>query len=221
MPKNLTTKHRSATASIGASTMKIPRKLFQTAPRTDDLTLEIINNIDYLTRINGSWEYRIYNDRECIDFIRNAYGAEMLKLYLSINPAYGAARADLFRYLLIYHYGGVYLDLKSTCTKPLDKIITPDDEFLISHGPKQWGLHPEYGVPREFVQWAIICTSRHPMLFSVINRVKSNLEEYNPFRDEVGKIGVLRATGPIAFSLAITPHIESGRCRITEFELKV
>jgi hypothetical protein len=34
----------------------------------------------------------------------------------------------------------------------------------------------------------------------------------------VGKIGVLRATGPIAFSLAITPYIESGRCRFTEFE---
>ena len=81
----------------------------------------IMNNIDFLIRMNGSWEYRMFDDRECGEFIRNAYGAEMLKLYMSINPAYGAARADLFRYLLIYHYGGVYLDLKSTCTKPFEQ----------------------------------------------------------------------------------------------------
>jgi inositol phosphorylceramide mannosyltransferase catalytic subunit len=90
---------------------------------------------------------------------------------------------------------------------------------LLSHWKDpSWGLYPQFGVPREIVQWAIICRSKHPLLLSVINLVKNNLEQYNPFKDDVGKTGVLRATGPIAFSSAMIPHLESGLCRVTEFE---
>lgn len=145
--------------------MKIERNIFQTAARKDDLPLEIRNNIDDLMRINKGWEYRLFDDRECVDFIRDAYGAEMLHLYKSINPSYGPARADLFRYLLIYHYGGVYLDLKSTCTVPFEEIIRPDDQLILSHWKDpSWALYPQFGVPREIVQWAIICRSKHPLL---------------------------------------------------------
>ncbi len=39
------------------------------------------------------------------------------------QPRYGVVLADIFRYLVIYNEGGVYLDIKSTVNRPLDEII--------------------------------------------------------------------------------------------------
>ncbi|MCA3362157.1 MAG: hypothetical protein INF74_09420, partial [Roseomonas sp.] len=62
--------------------------------------------------MNPDWEYRLYEDADCERFIRENYDAETFKLFRSIHPDYGAARADFFRYLLLYRLGGVYLDIK-------------------------------------------------------------------------------------------------------------
>ena len=66
-----------------------------------------------------------------------------------------------------------------------------------------WGRHPEFGVESEYQQWHIIATPRHPFLKSVISTVKTNIDRYDPIRDGVGRIGVLRLTGPIAYTIAI------------------
>lgn len=39
----------------------------------------------------------------------------------------------------------------------------------------------------------------------MIDRVLGNLAGYRPFRDGVGNLGVLRLTGPVAYTLAIHP----------------
>ena len=41
--------------------------------------------------------------------IRERLGSEIYGFYQRINPIYGAARADFFRYLLMYAQGGIYL----------------------------------------------------------------------------------------------------------------
>ena len=51
------------------------------------------------------------------NYIRREYGESILSCYLRIDPVYGAARADLFRYLLLYRTGGVYLDIKSAARR--------------------------------------------------------------------------------------------------------
>ena len=36
-----------------------------------------------------------------------------MQFYERINPNYGAAKADIFRVLVLHKYGGVYFDIKS------------------------------------------------------------------------------------------------------------
>lgn len=77
--------------------------------------------------MNPGWEHRLYDDADIEAFIRESYGDEILAYYHRIDRRYGAARADLFRYLLLYRLGGVYLDIKSTTVRPLDEVLRPDE----------------------------------------------------------------------------------------------
>jgi mannosyltransferase OCH1-like enzyme len=140
----------------------------------------------------------------------------MLDYYNKINPKYGACRADLFRYLLMYKEGGVYLDIKSAIKYPLNKIILPDDEYILSywdHPIKKSATGNSMG---EYQQWHVICRPKHPFLYAVINDVIKNIDNYNIETDGVGKPGVLKVTGPIAYTKAIMPIVDKYNCRIVE-----
>lgn len=146
------------------------------------------------------------------NFIRQEYGADMLQLYRRIDARYGAARADLFRYLVIYKNGGVYLDIKSGTKRPLSEVINPDDEIILTKwrnfpGEEHEGAGmagPMRYVPGgEFQQWNLIAKSGHPFLGAVIAVVTNNIENYRFWRHGTGRRSVIRLTGPIAYTLAI------------------
>jgi mannosyltransferase OCH1-like enzyme len=168
-------------------------------------------NVSQIKALNPEWEYRFYDDAAVADFIAANYPPRVLEYFHRIDPRYGAARADLFRYLLIYKVGGVYLDIKSSATRPLDSVLKADDRFLLSVWEKGsgdydgWGQHyelREFG-GSEFQQWYIASAPGHPFLRSVIENVLMNIDTYIPSIHGTGKPGVLRVTGPIAYSLAI------------------
>jgi len=110
----------------------IPRVIHQTY-KTNDLPTEISEVVQRLKDMNPTFEYRFYNDEDCLNFIKENYDEETLNLYLSINPNYGSAKSDFFRYLLMYKVGGVYLDIKSCTTIPLEETLLPTDEYLLTH----------------------------------------------------------------------------------------
>ena len=174
--------------------------------------------------MNPDWSYKIYDDNDIENYIKLHY-PELVAIYYKINPIYGAARADFFRYLLIYNEGGVYLDIKSSITKPLDEIIKNDDVYLLSHWKNEAGekhenagLHHRIDNPYgEFQQWHIVAAKGHPFLKAVINNVCHNIQTYNPFFNATGTWGVLTVTGPIAYTLAITPYLNEYPHRLERY----
>jgi hypothetical protein len=192
---------------------RIPPLLHQTF-RTRDLNPELATSVQTMRRNNPDWDYRFYDDADVRAFILNTYGDEFLDYFQALNPKYAAARADLFRYLLMYREGGVYLDIKSHAAMPLSEVIQPSDRFLISQwrndrdgGFAMWGFHSELkGVEGgEFQQWFIATAPGHPFLKATIERVLHNIRRYHPLTHSVGKPAVLRTTGPIAYTRAIAP----------------
>ena len=109
----------------------IPRFVHQTFS-TKRLPPEIQTNIESIKGANPGWRYFLYDDSDISRFVDTEYGAAVLRRLESINPLYGAARADLFRYLLLYKKGGLYLDIKSAATRPLDEVLRPEDRYLLS-----------------------------------------------------------------------------------------
>lgn len=190
----------------------IPRIIHQTAPR-DSLTPAVLENVAHVRALHPGWDYCFYDDDEVVKVVRS-FGPAVFGAFSRINPKYGAARADLFRYLLMYRFGGVYIDIKASMEQPLDAILRPDDEYLLAHWNNRrgeayqgWGLHPELrAMPRgELQQWHVIARPEHPFLRNVVANVLANIARYSPDTHGVGKKGVLRTTGPIAYTRAIVP----------------
>ncbi len=191
--------------------MAIPKILVQTIQDKSKIEAVLSDNISHLKTLNPDWDYRLYENEEFPGLIRSIYGQDMLAYFDRIDPIYGAARADLFRYLLMYEHGGVYLDIKSTVTRHLSELISDDHTFLLSkwrnkkgESYEDFGLHPNIdGVTDEYQQWHIITRPKHPFLKAVIEKVKENIDRYDPVSDDIGKRGVLKLTGPIAYTSAI------------------
>lgn len=203
--------------------MLIPRLIHQTTASRRALTTPFIANLERMRQLNPGWTISVFDDDDCLDFISASFDREMLRTYRALNPRYGAARADLFRYLLLYHLGGVYLDIKSSATIPLDDALQPDEHYLLSHwdnAPRRpfagWGVHPETPFPGEFQQWHIVAAPRHPFLEHVIRHVQRNILSYDPARDGTGKRAVLRVTGPIAYTTAILPLLGHAPSRLVD-----
>lgn len=101
---------------INYTNNKIPLILFKTGPFDilPNNILEIINSNCRL--LNCNYEY--YNDDNCRLFIKHNYNNNILKAYDSLIPT--AYKADLFRYCILYKYGGIYGDLTQTNLKKID-----------------------------------------------------------------------------------------------------
>ena len=194
----------------------IPKRIHQIyiGRSADELAPEMQANIQHLRELNPEWEYRLWDEEAIETFVKEVYGEGVYHYYKMISPNYRAAQSDFVRYLLIYHFGGVYLDVKSTFYKPLDEVLTERDQFILYHWDNEGeGCYKGFGFFKdlpltkfpygEYHQGFVIGRAKHPILHAVIAEAMHRLDCYNPFTTGVGLLGVLRTTGPIMYSLTI------------------
>jgi len=207
---------------------EIPKLIHQIFFYPIQLPDELKDNIEILKVRNPTWKHHIYDDADIQSIIAEIYGARVLDYINRINPKYGAAKADLFRYLLLYKFGGVYLDIKSNCLNSFDDVIEPSDRFILTHWKNQPGQqHEGFGKQKElmhipngeFQQWHIITAAGHPFLREIIERVLNNIDKYNPWFDGTGGTGVLKLTGPVAYTLAIYPILGQHKHRVIDTDV--
>lgn len=202
----------------------IPKTFHQTYSKYADLPEELQENIHRIRQKNPGWSHQFYSNEDCKEFIFEEYGADVLSSYEMINPLYRAARADLFRYLLVYKTGGCYIDIKSTVTQDLTSSLSESDQFILSKWRNKpgekfegWGIYEDEGID-EYQQWHIIAMPGHPYLAAVIEEVLKNIRSYNPFSCGVGALGVLRMTGPIVYTKAIQRAFDPSLHREVDIE---
>jgi mannosyltransferase OCH1-like enzyme len=93
----------------------IPFNIFQTWWTKDNLTPAMFQSISTIKNSNPRFNYYLFDDNDCRQFIQNNYNHEVLNAYDTLIP--GAYKADLWRYCVLYKKGGIYLDIKY---KPLN-----------------------------------------------------------------------------------------------------
>lgn len=185
----------------------------------EQLDPKIKENIDYIQKLNSNWAYQLYDEAKIETFISEYYGETILRYYKKISPKYRAAQADFFRYLLMYRFGGVYMDIKASMNQALDDVLLPDDKYILYHWDNapgqryQWFGYSKhldinefpYG---EFPQGYIITVAGHPILRETILEVMRRIDSYDPFTVGVGLVGVLLTTGPLAYSKVVHHMIQ-------------
>ncbi|KAK3402547.1 nucleotide-diphospho-sugar transferase [Sordaria brevicollis] len=65
---------------------------------------------------NPGWEYKLWTPTTSLSFL-STYYPTFLPSYLSYP--HPVQRVDALRYFLLYHYGGIYLDLDNGCLPPI------------------------------------------------------------------------------------------------------
>lgn len=122
--------------------LDIPKNIYQVGKNYNSIPKEITENIDKIKKDNQDWKYNFYSDDDIENYLRNNTNDTIFEYYNRIEKVYGAARADFFRYILIYFEGGVYFDLKTSIRKSLNDIVG-NHKFLLSTWANGWGKHPD------------------------------------------------------------------------------
>ena len=180
---------------------QIPKQVFVT---TKSPTSELVSdNLARTIQNNPDYKLYIFDDSSCETYIKERWGDPIYSIYRLIEENYIVAKMDLWRYLVIYDLGGIYLDDKSGPVGKFSKFIKKTDLLLLSN----WNMNCDrwrksHGhLHGEFLQWCIPAAPRHPFLRAVIAKVAKNI--LSAKGNEYGKYGVIKMTGPLAYTTAI------------------
>lgn len=164
----------------------IPKVIYQTY-YTKNLPSQILDINKKMMDVNPDYTYQFYDDLEMREFIVKNYDDETVYLFDRLNV--GAAKADFWRYLILYKNGGIYIDLDSQIYGKLDDLITSDDEAIISR-------EGHYG---KFLQWCLMFSHSHPILKICIDKCKENIKNKKTNN-------IIDLTGPTVFSESINEY---------------
>ncbi len=155
----------------------IPKIVWQTWKDKEVLSLK---NMQRMRQNNPNWTFNLMTDADIIEWFENTTNDEIVQIayksYKLINPEIGAARADIWRYAIIWHYGGIYLDVDS-------EILDFDALYNLANDGK-YGVvlsHETYGYPkREFkrkrvIQWCFMARPRHNLFANTIKLIYHTL----------------------------------------------
>jgi mannosyltransferase OCH1-like enzyme len=105
---------------------RIPRIVWLTN-YTSDVTLAVYLNYLFNRTIAPTHEFRFCDDAACEALIRSRY-PELVETYLSLQI--GAAKADLWRVLVLLTHGGLYLDIDAALSWPPEYLLGADQSEL-------------------------------------------------------------------------------------------
>jgi len=112
---------------------RIPPVIWQTWRSQPRPETPLGRQVRLLKARNPSHAYRFVDDEAQAAFMRTNFTGEVSRAYFSIDPENGAARADLWRYCVLYRYGGWYIDLDVGCRTPLQDLHSAGDELAFAY----------------------------------------------------------------------------------------
>ena len=157
----------------------IPKIIHQTWKTTDipDNWKESVNSCK---TINNDYKYILWTDESMDKFVKEYYPC-LHNLYKSYK--YNIQRCDVFRYLVLYKYGGIYLDMDIICKKKLNKFLKYDLVLAVSSNIKT-----------SLTNAFFMCVPKNPFIKYCIDYLSKNINKYQYF----GKhLHVMYSTGPM------------------------
>lgn len=154
---------------INLDSNNIPKKIFQTW-ETADVEPEFQQIIDKWKYYNPTYEYIFQDAEQRVEFIRNNFEKNVLDAYKKIIP--GAYKCDLWRYCILYIYGGFYADIDTLCMGKLDSLTNENIEFIV---PIDLNINQKEG-QHNLACGFIGSVPKSPILLDAINRIIFNVE---------------------------------------------
>lgn len=181
--------------------MKIPKKIFQTHKSYD-----YVKNNDFLNKAVNSWikyqgefEYIFHNNDQADHFMYDNFKGRIYNCYKKLGL--NVMKGDLWRYCILYKYGGIYADADTVLLTNPNIFIKDNTEMVLAPEPHPYGK-------TQFCQWVWSVPPNSQILKRVIDIcVKRVLDEEDGRTNKRKELGngryVHYATGPLAFTEGI------------------
>ena len=154
----------------------IPLNLY-TNWHTKDLPPLMRSNYENLKKNNPEFNHYLFDENDCKDFIKEHFENYVLDAYNKLLPC--AYKADLWRYCVLYINGGIYLDIKFSCTNNFKLIALTEKEYFVRD------------IPEKYIYNALIVTlPKNQILLKAIYQIVKNTQ-HNYYGDNE-----LMPTGP-------------------------
>jgi mannosyltransferase OCH1-like enzyme len=116
----------------------IPKLIHQTW-KTDSIPKKWHPFVNKVKILNPGWSYKLWTDQENDEFVKREF-PEFYQLFAGFPRK--IMRADTIRYLIMYKYGGVYMDLDYEVLKPFNfenkNIVLPLEECVKDENSIKW-----------------------------------------------------------------------------------
>jgi mannosyltransferase OCH1-like enzyme len=173
----------------------IPKIIWQTYKDSFNSLPEIIKKAAQTWKdFNPEYKYIYMDDEEASAFILHEYGEDWLSIWNSCPI--GVMRGDIWRYLVVNKYGGVYADLDTICNQPIESWLKINCDMIV--------CEDDDGI--NYAQLAFASCPEHPVLNKVLDYIKKEFE--NP--DYSNKNFVHDMTGVHIWTRAIQDSVSSG-----------
>ena len=134
---------------------------------------------------NPDWEYKLWTDSDA-----ESFGLENIEQFDKIDNL--GAKSDIFRYEILYRYGGIYIDTDFECLKSFNDLTHLD--FFTGTG--------HMDVPVLF-NGLIACVPNHVIIKRLIEDIK--IVPINGFNE------IMKITGPYYFSDVVFNYMKNNK----------
>jgi len=192
----------------------IPKKLHFTF-KSSNLPPEYQDNLRIWRKYCHDWDIYFYSDEHILSFFEIHFPQ-----YLDdVKKIKGAVLADVFRYGVIYIFGGVYSYIDTVPVKPI-----PDDWLLkecvmgYEYQPSKFECWDHKFFKKDTLcQWTFLAKPKHPLLKDALDKSIQNLREKNYKLTSI--VDVLRATGPILFTEVAEKYFDNPNTHLLDIQI--
>jgi mannosyltransferase OCH1-like enzyme len=154
---------------------------------------KILNAVKSWTKHSNNFKYFFYSDELCDKFMREKFSGNVYNAYLKLPMA--VMKADLFRYCVIYFYGGIYADTDTICM--VNPYIFIKNNSLLTIVPESDSIH--------LCQWVFSAPKNSPILKSIIDL---SVEKILLAKEIKGEHVIHELTGPLVFTEGIEKYLK-------------
>lgn len=121
-------------------------------------------------KFKSNWNYMFFTDAD-IELFMNNYASEYKSVF--DNFPHKIQKIDFFRYLVIYHFGGLYLDLDILLQTPLDNLLKDPDvcKFPIEINEVQDTIITRNNFFSLIGNYAFYAPAKHPFIKKIIDNI--------------------------------------------------
>ena len=178
----------------------IPKIIWQTHECPYDELPDIYKVNSQTYKDLDGWEYRYSSALDRESFISEHF-PQYLHLYNHIGP--GIYRADFWRYLVLYRYGGMYVDMDSRI------YYDPANDFAKSVNDPNATFNVIWASDTIFNNCVIMCSETNPIMKDIVETVTEKCQEfYNEGWEIFPYSRWIYATGPEMYSSVVNKYMD-------------